>query len=209
MIHRPRDVGDLRPSLWRNIPVTNPLRTLVDLGAVDPAGVRPCLERMVIAGFVSPAAVRAALDRHSRPGRAGVTALRAVLDDWTLNERPPDSVLEEAMNRLVSRFSLPRLVFHPRLAGYEVDFIVAGSCIVIECDGWATHGLLREQFERDRVRDADLMAAGYVVLRVTWRQIRRHPALVARRVRAVLSRFAPGLVAVGPSERTEHHETGQ
>jgi very-short-patch-repair endonuclease len=208
-VHRPTDVGDLRPASRANIPVTNPLRTLVDLGAVDADGVRPFLERVVVTGFATPAVVTALLERHRGRGRAGVSALDAALRDWTMNDTPPDSVLEEAMHALLLRFGLPPVTFHPFLAGHEVDFLVRDSPVVIECDGWATHGLLREQFERDRVRDADLMAAGYVVLRVTWRQIRRHPALVARRVRAVLSRFAPGLVAVGPSERTEHHETGQ
>ena len=67
--------------------------------------------------------------------------------------------------------------------------------MVIECDGWATHGLLRETFERDKIRDADLLAAGYVVMRFTWRQITRHPAAVARRLRAVLGRFAPPVPA--------------
>jgi very-short-patch-repair endonuclease len=110
-----------------------------------------------------------------------------------MNERPPDSVLEEAMTRLVMRFSLPQLVFHPRLVGYEVDFLVAGSCIVVECDGWATHGLMRSTFESDRVRDNDLAAAGYVV-RFTWRQICRQPASVARRLRAVIARHEPDLL---------------
>ena len=50
-------------------------------------------------------------------------------------------------------------MFHPRIVGYEPDFLVAGSRILIECDGWANHGLLRDAFESDRVRDADLAAA--------------------------------------------------
>jgi very-short-patch-repair endonuclease len=197
-VHRPTDVGDLRPAFRANIPVTNPLRTLVDLGAVDADGVRSFLERVVVAGFATPAVVTALLERHRGRGRAGVAALDAALRDWTMNDKPPDSVLEEAMNALLLRFGLPRVTFHALLAGHEVDFLVLDSPIVIECDGWATHGLLREKFEHDRERDAHLTAAGFVVLRVTWRQVRRRPATVAARVRAVIARFAPHLLVLGP-----------
>jgi very-short-patch-repair endonuclease len=162
----------------------------------------------VVAGFVTPGAVLATLERHRDHGRAGVTALDRALRDWTMNVKPPDSVLEEAMNALVLRFALPPVKFHELIEGYEVDFLVADSPIVIECDGWATHGLLRDTFESDRERDADLLGAGYMVVRFTWRQIRRRPASVARRLRAVIGRFAPHLVVVRPSERTVDAEKG-
>jgi len=94
VVHRPTDNGDLRP-VWRSaIPTTNPLRTLVDLGEVDPDGVRPFFERVVIAGFVAPRSAWAAVERHATKGRQGPAVLREVLRDWTMNERPPDSVLE-------------------------------------------------------------------------------------------------------------------
>jgi very-short-patch-repair endonuclease len=181
--------------VWRRkIPTTNPLRTLIDLGAVAPDAVKPTFERMIVERLVSPSAVVALLLRHQGPGRHGVTALRAVLEDWTMNELPPDSVLEEAMNDLVLRHRLPPVTFHPVVCGYEPDFIVTGSRILIECDGWATHGLDRRTFEKDRERDADLLAEGYVVIHVTWRQIKFHPGAVARRVRAVIERVAPELL---------------
>ena len=55
--------------------------------------------------------------------------------------------------------------------------------VVLECDGWDTHGRDRRQFERDRARDATLIAAGWVVLRFTWIQITRRPAWVASIIR--------------------------
>jgi hypothetical protein len=45
---------------------------------MEPARVRPHLERMVVAGFVTPGAVLAALERHRTRGRLGVRALDAV-----------------------------------------------------------------------------------------------------------------------------------
>jgi very-short-patch-repair endonuclease len=193
-IHRPTDRADLRPVYRQSIPATNPLRVLLDIGAIDPTLARPALERLVVAGFVTPGAVSATLERHRVRGRAGTAALDAALCDWTMNDKPPDSVLEERMNALVLRFRLPAVEFHVWLKGYEVDFLVAGSRVVIECDGWATHGLIREKFENDRDRENVLVAAGYAFVHVTWRMIRRHPALVAHRVRDVLARHAPHLL---------------
>jgi very-short-patch-repair endonuclease len=190
VVHRPTDLRDVRP-VWRAaIPTTNPLRTLVDLGEVAPSAVRPFFERAVIAGLVSPRAAWSAVQRHTAKGRQGTPVLRAVLEGWSMDDQPPDSVLEEAMNALLMRHRLPPAQFHAVLCGYEVDFLV-GTRVVVECDGWAFHGLDRDTFERDRVRDAELLAAGYVVVRFTWRQVRRQGALVARRLSAVLARVDP------------------
>jgi hypothetical protein len=39
VVHRPRDRYDLRPVYRQKVPTTNPMRMLVDLGAVDEAAV--------------------------------------------------------------------------------------------------------------------------------------------------------------------------
>lgn len=57
--------------------------------------------------------------------------------------------------------------------------------MIVETDGHETHGT-RAAFERDRARDARLQAAGYRVLRFTYRQILREPNLVAENLRSVL-----------------------
>jgi very-short-patch-repair endonuclease len=85
--------------------------------------------------------------------------------------------------------------FHATVAGYEVDFLVVGAKVVVECDGWQWHGLDRDQFEFDRARDAQLLAAGYVTVRVTWRQLRAEPARVAQRIRCAVDAFSERKVA--------------
>ena len=54
--------------------------------------------------------------------------------------------------------------------GHEVDLLWPQERLIVEIDGYAYHGS-RAAFERDRRRDARLLAAGYRVLRVSWRQI--------------------------------------
>lgn len=183
VVHRPTDHDDLGPMRRRGIPVTNPLRVLVDLGAVAPEVVPRALAHFAVAGKVSPRSARAALDRHARQGRAGVGALRCALDDWVFGDRPPDSVLEVAMARLLRRNGLPEAEFHAVVAGIEVDFLIRGTRLVIECDGWQWHGLDRRRFDGDRERDAHLGRHGYVVRRFTWQQITRRGGWVAEVIR--------------------------
>ena len=73
------------------------------------------------------------------------------------------------------------------MAGYEVDAHWPGTRLVVEIDGWATHGH-RGAFERDRAKDARLIAAGYTVMRITWRQLTTEPEAIAARLGAALAR---------------------
>jgi hypothetical protein len=201
VIHRPRDLLQLRPVWRKGIPTTDPLRTLVDLGAVDPEGVDAALARFVMDGLVTPRAVRAALVRHSQHGRHGVVALREALDRWSIGEKPVDSDLEALMGEILATFDLPPAEFHAIVGGYEVDFHVVGSCVVIECDGWSSHGLDHEQFEYDRFRDADLVGKGFITVRVTWRMMTSSPRVAARRIEAALTKWSPNVVAAHRSGR--------
>lgn len=201
IIHRPTDRLDLRPVMRRGIPTTNPMRMLLDLGAVDPDSVYETLLHVLSTRAASPAAIRGALVRHAKKGRHGVAALRAAMERWLDEELPPDSVLEGRMADLRLQYSLPAMEFHASVIGYEVDFLILGTRLVIECDGWAFHGLDRDQFEFDRLKEADLTGAGYVVVRVTWNQLTKDPAGSARRILANVEQWAPHLLTEPASRR--------
>lgn len=51
----------------------------------------------------------------------------------------------------------------------RVDFLI-GDRLVIEADGYDWHGG-REEFERDRERDRELVRRGYIVIRASYRQV--------------------------------------
>jgi hypothetical protein len=76
---------------------------------------------------------------------------------------------------------------HP---GLEVDCYFPAHRVVIETDGWETHRT-RQAFEDDRAKDAALTAAGYTVVRFTWRQLRDDPPTVADRIKAILRPRGP------------------
>ncbi len=57
--------------------------------------------------------------------------------------------------------------------------------VIVELDGWDFH---RDKyaFEDDRERDAELLAAGFVTLRITWKRLIESPEREARRLHAIL-----------------------
>jgi very-short-patch-repair endonuclease len=56
----------------------------------------------------------------------------------------------------------------------------------LEADSYEFHGT-HHAFERDRRRDQLLRLAGYEPLRITWRQLNRHPEQVEEFLRELLA----------------------
>ena len=189
VVHRPSDRRRLTPSRIDGIACTNVLRTLLDLGAVSPSLVDGAVGHALTENLASLGAITSCLAEHARPGRAGVTALRRAVENWTIDAKPADSVLEPTMHRLVARYGLPPVEFHPHIGGREVDFRVVGTPIILECDGWMHHGRDRAAFDRDRFDDTEFALRGWIVLRFTYRRIVRRPASVAAQIRAAVERW--------------------
>lgn len=189
IVHRPVDRKRLNAQRRFEIRCTNVLRTLADLGAVDAAGVSAAVGHVVAVRLADLNALEAAAADHSQRGRRGVPALRDAIDDWSIDAKPADSILEAAMVRLIRRHGLAPVAFHPIIEGHEVDFRVIDTPVILECDGWTHHGLDRSGFERDRTRDAELVAAGWIVIRFTYRAITVRPGAVAQRIRAATDRW--------------------
>jgi very-short-patch-repair endonuclease len=169
--------------------LTAPARTLLDLASVlDAQSLGRAVNEAFVSGLVTEEELWAVLDRCR--GRRGAPRLRALLDDG----RGPSITRSEAERRLLELLSiagLPRPETNVRVGRYEVDLLWRAQGIVIEVDGYAFHST-RVAFERDRIRDADLQAAGLAVVRVTWRQIADAPeATVARIGHLLRHRAAP------------------
>ena len=69
--------------------------------------------------------------------------------------------------------------------GYECDCVWPDRAVIVELDGRATHAT-RAAFEWDRERDRVLSAAGWRVIRITWRQLHQTPERVAADLRRLL-----------------------
>jgi very-short-patch-repair endonuclease len=190
-IHRSSDLDSGQTAVRHRIPVANPLRTMVDLGAVVPP---EAVEDALDAGLAWPslfsiAAVEATLEHLARHGRSGAGVLRQVLDERALGEAVSDSKLERRMAELLRRTGLPAAVFHYVVrtpAGVflaEVDFAYPEIKLAIEVDGFEVHGTPRAM-AKDFVRQNGLVPYGWHVLRFTWRQVTREPEVVAAAIQA-------------------------
>jgi len=190
IVHRPRDLARLVPQRRFGIRCTNIIRTLLDLGAVDPDALHDAVGHAITTNLVTLDALEVAAAEHAHPGRGGVVAVRDAIADWSVDHKPADSVLETAFARLAQHYGLPELEFHAVIEGVEIDFRVRDTPVVIECDGWAYHGRERQHFERDRERDARLIGAGWIVLRFTYRAIITRPKVTADRIRAAVAQWS-------------------
>jgi very-short-patch-repair endonuclease len=169
-VHLTRDLAADEVTSVDGVPVSTPARTLLDLGGC--VGARE-LERMLARaernGLVTRDEVRAMVDRH--PQQRGARILRRLVRD----DGPSAFVrskAEELLLALIRKARLPTPELNARLLRYEVDFLWRRERLIAEVDGAAYHGSARS-FVEDRRRDAELMAAGYRVLRVTWPDLTR------------------------------------
>jgi very-short-patch-repair endonuclease len=183
-IYRVADLDARDVQIVAGVPVTSPARTLVDLAAVLPTVQLECAVAEALAQQL--VRERDLLEHIQRArGRRGIAALRQLLS----LERGPALTRSEAerrLLRLVRAAALPEPEANVRIHRMEVDFLWRRQRVVVEVDGFRYHSNGRA-FERDRERDATLVASGYVVLRVTWRQLVRNPETVIARVAAALA----------------------
>lgn len=181
VVHR----SSAESSRRRGIPVTPPPRTLLDLAEVTD---RRGLERAVDEGerlrLCSERQLRAVAAAH--PGRVGAARLRTLLGYHLPGTTATANDFEELFLALCREHGLPPPECNVPLRRYRPDFLWRDERLIVETDGRATHGT-RQAFERDRARDAELTAAGWRVLRFTWRQLTEQPEWVSRKVAGVLN----------------------
>jgi very-short-patch-repair endonuclease len=164
------------------IPVTGLSRTLLDLASI--------LSRERLEGVMNEAEVRGITDRVSvhvllerYPRRPGRVTLCAVLNDAQRARGVTRRELERRFAAALASTDLPRPHRNADVAVagrfFEVDCLWRGQRVIVELDGGFVHGTWRTS-ERDRERDRLLVADGWRVVRVTWRQLRDDaPAVIA------------------------------
>jgi hypothetical protein len=147
--------------------VTTPGQTLADLALALP---RRALEKAVELADVRKlhVAVPAGHPGARRLDEAAGHALATTTD----------SPLEDAFLALCDDHGIPRPLVQTMVEGYRVDFCWPELRLVAETDGFEHHGT-RAAFERDRAKDAVLIATGWRVVRFTERQVRDEPVWVA------------------------------
>lgn len=176
-LHRTRTA--LQPDKNHGIPCTRPERMVIDCATA------PDLRRLVndvqikkLASFQSlVAAVRETSGRDLK-------TLRNLL---TIEQRGATrSLLEDLLDDLSTQRGLPAPQINAIVDGFEVDFSYYDGAVIVEADGYDTHGT-KIAFERDREKWLALEARGRRVIPVSYRQVTELRARTADELAAVIA----------------------
>jgi predicted transcriptional regulator of viral defense system len=182
------------------IPVTTPARTLLDLAALlDEHQLARAAERAEALRLASPTSLADLVRRY--PRRAGTPNLRRLVEEQRIVPTDTRSALERRFLTFLDANDLPRPLVNERHDAITPDFRWTTERLVVEVDGFETHGT-RQAFERDRARDRRLLAEGWRVARVTQRQLDDDPSRLAGELRALLRSATTAAPGPRPGPRT-------
>ncbi|KAA0236120.1 MAG: hypothetical protein JJLCMIEE_00791 [Acidimicrobiales bacterium] len=202
VMHRSLDLKPSHLTLRFGIPVTNPLRTLLDLGATVPLWIlESAVDRALIRKLATIDGLQAILQECAKKGRRGCGTLRMVIEDRPLQIVEPKSELETLMARVLRDHGGPALEYQyeVELAGKKrfLDFAEPSVQLGIEIDSMAFHAS-RADMEADHARQNALHAAGWLIMRYSLGDLRNRPGQVCSEIRQLIkarSREHPGTVA--------------
>ena len=162
--------------------VTTPLRTVVDCLRDEDLRVALAVGDSALAsGKVSRDELEAAVEVLRGPGSRTSRTRMKLLDERSANafESCARAILIEAD---IAGFQPQVTIRHRGQFVGRVDLADRARKIVIECDGFQTHGTL-EAMTADATRHTWLVSAGWRPLRFTWYQVMFRPEWVLERVR--------------------------
>lgn len=192
LLHESQDLVDADYLRIDGIPVTSPLRTVIDIGC------RVSIERLeamavegIRRGWFTYRQLRHRHRQIARRGRNGAGPLREVLRAWSAHDGLAHSGWEIRLGRLIQRLGFPRPMRQFRIVDLhgnfvaQVDFAYPWWQIAIECDSETWHtGLSR--FHHDRSRWNLVRSAGWNLLTYTYDHYRNDHAHIARTLRATI-----------------------
>jgi len=172
------------------IPVTNPIRTLLDIAAVAPLNALfKAFEHAQVHLRMPPAPLAAEV--IARPRARGNGKLRKVLTG-AVDPAEVRSVLELRFLRMCAAHGLPRPQVNVRMGPWTPDFYWPEWGLIVETDSVAFHSTAWARL-RDAEKDVAMRALGLNVLRLMWAEVIGRPAETARRIHECrLDRAYPG-----------------
>ncbi len=200
-IHRSTDLVPQHTTARDRIPVTNPLRLLVDVGAVVPlAELATIVDAAVLEGLVTFPDIHAMVEVVAQRGRRGIGPLRTVLRDRPLGDARPERVLEPVMMRILHEHGIGGAVYQQvvKVGGhvFRIDIGIPHVKLGLEVDGLKWHGT-RAAAIRDRERRRLLRAAGWELMEFTATDLRRRPARCASEILGEIAARERLLAALG------------
>lgn len=171
------------------IPITTPLRTVIDLAAVCSKDIlEEALDDALVRNLVTIGRVDRWLETLPAP-LPGVGQFKEVVDARR-DRGTPESVMETRLFRLLRRrgIDLPEcqyLILQNGKLIRRADFAYPAERIVIEMDSRGFHSR-QKSFDRDRVTSNQLGTLGWLVLQFTWKQLVTEPEYVFNTIKSAL-----------------------
>jgi very-short-patch-repair endonuclease len=182
-----------------SIPATSLARTLVDLASVaTPETLESALDHVLANRRVSLRQISRSLECVGRRGREGAGKLAALLAARPAGVRLIDSEFEARLLRVMRAHRLPEPACQYRVGlrnGKKayLDFAYPDALLAIEADGYRFHSSLGA-WSKDRIRNNELVALGWRVLPVTFRDMTQTPELVVDQITRALTASEKGKV---------------
>jgi hypothetical protein len=184
-LHFARLHGDER-MLHEGIPVSSVSRALLDLAAtLTDARVESLLERCEELALFDLGQIDATLARTE--GHHGSGSLRRNLAIYRPDPVFTRSRMERRFLALVLESGLPRPATNSNVSGLELDAYWETERFAVELDVYETHGT-RAAFERDRLREEELLLVGIESIRITGPRLKHEPQQVMERLAQHLAR---------------------
>ena len=186
IVHRIRQLDPADVTIRSGLRVTSLARTIIDLaGSSTSNELHRALGEARAKHRLTDQALLAALQR-APANHPGAAIVRSMLRSGSTYDR---SKAERIVRQLCGQAQLPTPRVNVMLHGCLVDFLWPQARLILEVDGYDTHGN-RRAFEIDRRRDQIHAAAGYSVIRVTWAQLQAEPLAVLARIAQALAHRA-------------------
>jgi very-short-patch-repair endonuclease len=184
-VHRTTRIAEEDLGTLDGLPITSPARAILDFADdATPRELAEAVNEAHVQKLATPEDLRAVLKRT--PGRKGAALLKATLDRHDGPSRAHEGG-EKLLEALLKRARLPKPAVNAKRAGYECDFTYEDQKLIIEVDSGKYHGT-PAAVDRDRRKDQALRAAGYTVLRYSYRQLADEPHAVIAEIAAYLGR---------------------
>lgn len=190
-VHESTDLDRCGVRIVDGIPVTDPARTLLDLGRyVGPQALRRAVEQARRHDLVTWTQLIQCLAAHARQGRHGIRRLRLVIASRIASDEVTDTDSELMALTLIREHGLPEPTVHHRV--YDGDLLIAELdlayeelLIALEIDG--TVHLDPATRRKDDARDHELRRRGWTVRRIWYEIPVQQPSAFVQIVQALLS----------------------
>ncbi len=193
-VHRTRDLAEHHIERRAGLPVTTLIRTVFDLaGVLHPRLFEQVVDELIAARRLRVADIAEITDELARRGKRGSALIKTVLAERSGIPAVTFTVIERKGRSVLLRGGLP----HPHLQfpipwaphrRFDAAYPRAGVGIEWDSRRWHTR---RADFERDRRRDREALAHGWVVVRVTWAELVGRPDMVVDDIRRLLEARTP------------------